>query len=346
MKKKDDFVDISSSSKSRNNLSNKKKSVKPVKKHYAIKAFICILSIMSIGIGGISIYAANYVFGNITTNSITKDREELGIAEDTASVDNITNIALFGIDSRGTNFTGRADTIIVLTIDEINKKVKMTSILRDSRVYMGEDYYTDTGWDKINHAYNYGPEFAIKVINSNFGLDIQDYVTVNFHSVENIVNALGGIDLEITAAEAEVINGLLVYSDPVPSSGGYVHLNGEQALSYSRIRVIDNDSARVERQYKVMSALVDKIVEMPVSEYPAIISELSSYVELSLDVTEILSYTPFVASGFEMENIHVPDYEFDNPGSGYFEGGGWMWDYDLDAASDRIAEFIYGEFAE
>ncbi len=318
----------------------------PVKKKrrgifIAIKILICFISVISISLGGLSIYAANYVFSNLTTNPITKDKEELGITEGTVSVESITNIAIFGVDSLGNSFSGRSDTIMILTIDEIHKKVKITSILRDSRVYMGEDYYTYSGWDKINHAYNYGPEFALKVLNTNFGLDIQDYVTVNFNSVESIVDAMGGVEVEITSDEAYFINIMLKNSDYVPYNGGLVHLNGEQALCYSRNRTLGGDQERVRRQYDIIEALANKVLEMSATDYPGVINELSEYVELSLDVTEILSFTPFVVGGFEMESIHVPDYEFENPDQGLYENDLSMWSYDLEAAAQRINEFIY-----
>ena len=141
------------------------------------------------------------------------DKEELGITKEaqaqTEQAAGITNIALFGVDARSYDgtFSGRSDAIMVLTIDNEHGKIKLTSILRDVRVYIGEECAYDSGYDKLNHAYAYGgPELAIKTINQNFGLNIEDYVTVNFAAMAEIVDAFGGVDIEVTDGEISELN--------------------------------------------------------------------------------------------------------------------------------------------
>ncbi|MFI3205911.1 MAG: LCP family protein [Clostridia bacterium] len=336
------FEDINSYTDDTNKKKKKKK--KKRNRHIILKTLICFISVILIGAGGLSLYAAHFVFSELNTTVITKDKEELGITEGTVTVENITNIALFGVDSRSTtSFSGLSDVIMILTIDEIHNTVKMSSILRDSRVYMGDDYsWTSTNYDKINHAYSYGgAEYAIKVINQNFNLDIEDYITVNFAYMADIVDYFGGVDIDITSDEAYYINVHLISGSNVSTAGGMTHLTGAQAVSFARNRTIGGDEARAERQRKVLEELILKIQETPVTDYPTMISELSYMVELSLDATEILAFTPFVAEGFEITSASFPDTDIDDAYTDIFENSASMWSYDLEAAAERMKEFIY-----
>ena len=345
-----EFEDVSSFS-SRSAYKKSRRSKK--KKHKGLKAFICFLCVLLLLVGGGMLFISNYLLGGLKTTSITKDREELGISSDTVSDPKITNIALFGVDSRGDDFSGRSDAIIILSIDEIHQKVKMTSLLRDSRVYMGDDYgYTDTGYDKLNHAYAYGgAEYAIRVINQNYGLDIENYVTVNFNKLAGIVDAVGGIDIEITEAEAEQINinleDLAVNDDSVNVldsdyiyESGAVHLNGNQAVAYSRIRNLDSDGVRAERQQTVIAAVMTRMTTMSKLEYPSMISNLSSLCETSLGTGEIMGFIPFAMGGFTIEHLVIPG-EYEGQDSDYMENGGWMWTYDTSVAAEHLRSFIY-----
>ena len=157
---------------------------------------------------------------SVDTSDLSINYEEI---QEFENHEEIINIALFGIDSED-GVAGRSDAIMVATIDPIHNKLKLTSIMRDSYVNI-----PDKGMDKINHAYAFGgPQLAIKTINENFGLDIADYMSVNFTSLPVIIDILGGVEINITDEEVPHIPG-------VTSAGTYT-LNGDQALSYSRIR--------------------------------------------------------------------------------------------------------------
>lgn len=117
----------------------------------------------------------------------------------------VTNIALFGVDSREDNDIGRSDALMILSIDRVHNKNKITSIARDT--YVTVDGYGQT---KINHAYAYeGPELAIKTINENFDMNIQGFVTVNFSQLAEIIDYLGGINIAVTEEERQVSNRLI-----------------------------------------------------------------------------------------------------------------------------------------
>ena len=188
--RRDEFQDISSYSSKQAYKKNQKK-----KKRTGLKVFLSFICVILVLVGGVMIYASTVLLGDLKTTTITKDKTELGISEETKSEAGITNIALFGVDARdydGGTFAGRSDAIMVMSIDNVHHKVKLTSIMRDVRVYMGDGSPYDSGYDKLNHAYMYGgPEQAIRTINQNFGLDIQDYVTVNFASMAKIVDESG-----------------------------------------------------------------------------------------------------------------------------------------------------------
>lgn len=350
-KRRETFEDISSYSSNQAYRRNQKK-----KKRTGLKVFLGILFTLFITVGGILVYASSVLLGELTTTDITKDPQKLGITEETHTQKGITNIALFGVDTRSETgvFTGRSDAIMVLTVDTVHNKIKFTSLLRDTRVYIGEECSYDSGYDKLNHAYAYGgPELAIRTINQNFGLDIKDYITVNFAGMAQIVDAFGGVDLEVTDEEIEQININLsnlqqqnpdaLSSDDVEfldCSAGLVHLNGDQAVAYGRIRKIDSDNRRAERQQEVLSALVDKISTISPLEYPSLITKLAPLCEMSLSMSDVMQMAPILVSGFTIERLSIPS-EDEEPDSDYCEGGGWMWLYDLEQAGAHMRDFIY-----
>ena len=178
-----------------------------------------------------------------------------------------------------------------------------------------------------------GPESAIRVINQNFKLDITDYVTVNFNKLASIVDAFNGIDIEITEGEMGEINknlSTLMEEDSTVSitdadqltEYGEVHLNGNQAVAYARIRNIGDDNGRAERQ-------------------PGMINQLSHLCETSMNVPSVMGFIPFALGGFSIEKLLIPgDYEgFDS--SEDMENGAWMWLTDTDLAAQHLQEFIY-----
>lgn len=341
-KKNNQFEDIGSFSSKQEYKKTRKKSSKAIA---ALKVFICFLSVILIVVGGGLVYVADNMVSELNTVSISKDKDDLGINEGAFDEEGVTNIALFGVDTRNSSsYSGRSDVIMIVSIDEVNNKIKMTSILRDSRVYMGDGYVgTSSNYDKINHAYVYGgAELAIKVINTNYNLNIEDYVTVNFSSTADIIDAFGGVDIEITQAEMVEINKNLGETSPSDtiSSYGNVHLDGDQAVAYGRIRSIGGDDGRAGRQQYVLTELFNKLLEMDSSSYLGLISEVCGFCETSLSVETVATFIPFVVEGFTIEKITIPDQDVEGYSSGYMENGGWMWTYDTDVAAQHIYDFV------
>lgn len=239
-------------------------------------------------IGSLSIFIilifSAYFLAMSTLNKVSKvelDKTDLGIDKQIQEkVENkkITNIALFGIDQVD-NSPGRSDAIMIATFDEVHNKLKLTSIMRDSYVNI-----PNRGYDKINHAYAFGKDqLAIKTINQNFGLNIDNFVKVNFSNLEHIVDAVGGVKMEIKDFEIPGVS-----SAGITKAGTY-NLNGKQALAYSRIRKVDGDAERTERQRKVLTEVFNKVLDSGVTGLPSMMNKVLPYVETSLTNSDIVN---------------------------------------------------------
>ena len=179
--------------------------------------------------------------------------------------DGVINVLLIGNDSRENDESGRSDAMILLSISSKTKTVHITSLLRD--IYVEIPGY---GSNRLNAAYSYGgAELLMETIEANFDIEVNRYAQVNFEAFANLVDAVGGVDLELSNEEVRLVNGYLweynillgrpegtdYFAEDVE---GMVHLNGPQALSYCRNRYIGNDFGRTERQRKVLSAMIAK----------------------------------------------------------------------------------------
>ena len=239
---------------------------------------------------------------------IEVDKNDVGITEEVEEKlspysNSIINIALFGVDSADVS-TGRSDSIIIATIDTIHKKLKLTSVMRDSYVNI-----SGIGNDKINHAYAFGgPQLAIKTLNENFNLNIEDFVAVNFDSLPKIIDMIGGVTVDITSEEVSHIPGI--------SSAGTYNLNGAQALSYSRIRyATGGDYVRTERQRTILTKIFEKILTINPMKYPSLLNEVLPMVQTSLDYSKILEL------GTEVLKMGVTTLEQERfPLDGYCQG--------------------------
>lgn len=225
------------------------------------------------------------------------------------------NIALFGVDSRNGELGRgtRSDTIIIASINLDTQEIKLISVFRDTYLNLGNDSY-----NKCNTAYaNGGPEQAINMLNTNLDLDITDYVTVGFSGLIDAVNALGGVEMDVTDEEIKHLNNyqltmsekLGIEYTPVEHTGRQV-LNGLQATAYCRIRYTQgNDFRRAERQRDVLSAMMDKAKGATVGELTDMVNAILPEIQTSLDVNEILDmlgsvggYNVVASDGFPFEN--------------------------------------------
>lgn len=239
-----------------------------------------------------------------------------------------TNIALFGTDSReGAAENGepvRSDTIIVASLNNETKEVKLVSVYRDTMLEQEGQHY-----DKANVAYAQGgPEEAVNMLNRNLDLDIEDYVSVNFLAMADVVDALDGVDIELTDEEVVHMNNYCVETSEVtgksyeriePEVGGTYHLNGVQAVSYARIRyTAGGDFTRTERQRLLIEKGVEKAKDAGIVKINEIIDAVLPEVSTSLSASEILQmavgvfdYTLGDSKGFPFDSAtpeSVPGY--------------------------------------
>lgn len=314
---------------------NKNKNKKFFHKFVDTKWKVALLIVLGLlAFAGIAAFVyAQVLLGSMEKVEIATSNEELGISEEVNAYHNqvsgITNIAFYGIDSfDGTK--GRSDSIMIITLDENTKKIKLTSIPRDSYVKI-----PGRGMDKINHAYAYGgPQLALNTLNSNFGLDIKYFATVNFTSLPKIINALGGISITVTDKEAGTN-----YIPRITKAGTY-QMSGEQALRFSRIRKIDNDFERSRRQRDVIEAIMNKMLSKSVSSYPKTLSTILPLVTTNMSSTDILSIGSMaVTKG--IKNIEQSRYPLAEMAGGKLINGVYYYVFDLAATKELLSKYIY-----
>lgn len=269
----------------------------------------------------------------------------------------VTNIALFGIDTRNMeSFSGNSDAIMVLSIDVKNHTVKIISIMRDTLVPIERN--GQTIYAKINSAYaRGGAALAVRTINMLFNLDITDYATVNFYGLAKIIDVVGGIEVELTEEEASIVNkmngDIPLYNDsaetntqPQIMGAGKYTLNGYQAVSYARIRKLENvwgtnnDYGRTDRQRYVMEQMFNKALTINSSKYPELIKAVLPYTVTSLSPDEILDFAlSMIPQKPTFQQARMPQNEYlMHAPSGSF---GSVVYYDLDFAATLIHEFLY-----
>lgn len=285
------------------------------------------------------------------------DTNDIGIDEELFSKDElgITNIALLGVDDNGTS-----DAIIIASIDTNSKKIKMISILRDSLVKVEpknkKSYYT-----KINEAYgNGGVETTLRAINSNFNLNVKDYISIKFDGLARIIDKIDGIDVNITAEESKHINGLIASTqghESCPQIEGYgdVRLNGIQAIEYARIRKKLNqngqrdDYGRTDRQRLVLETILKKVKQTPYNEIPDLIDTFLPYMKTSLSLNKILSLSKILKSDeLSISQTRVPMVEYTiNEGYNHTVNGTSKSTvyYNLKYAGKLINAFIYDDIS-
>lgn len=273
-------------------------------------------------------FGAYKYINRIKTVQLKGTNEELGISSETeekSKKENITNILLLGID----NQENASDAMMVFSLDKDTNTAKLTSIMRDLSVNLGPNAEKH----KINYAYNVGGvEESVKVVNREFDLDINKYVKVSFDGLVDVIDYIGGININITESERKIIGA---------SKSGNVTLNGKQALAYSRIRKIDNDYQRTSRQRKVLMAIFNKAKSISVSSYPKALSDLSSNVETNLSTFELLDLAKAVMSlsSDDLEGFRIP---IDGTSHDSMDKGIYYLEWDRAANKKAIHDFIYG----
>ena len=361
--KKNNLVDISSNSQIRK-VYNKKGRVKRI---------LCIFFSIIFLIGGSGMIYVYSLLNSLNYKEIKDDPDST--SPTAATVNNsgdvsgftveegellqdskVLNVMLFGEDNHDADEKGRSDTMIMLSIDNRHKKLKLTSFQRDTYVYIpGHDY------DTINASYTLGgAKLSIQTIEANFGIKVDRYAVVDFDSFKKIIETLGGVDIELSQDEIDYINYQMYKNGQVESpktitdAPGIVHLNGQEALWYARNRGLSkgedgneigidgDDWDRTSRQRKLLETIFDSMKEADIGQIVSIVSSIGPLVTTNLKKDEI---TALVTRAMTYLQYDVEQYYVPEEGLWYYDdntpAGSAIRISDMEAQRKKFAEFIY-----
>lgn len=294
------------------------------------------------------LYSAVAMIGILGMNRVsTGDR---GVTSGSMDAAYVKSVLVIGTDTRDPNEErGRSDSMILVSLNSRTDQIYMTSFMRDA--YVDIPGY---GSDKLNAAYSYGgPELLMDTLEENFDVHIDDYVMITFAACAAMIDAVGGVELEISDREAEAVNEILISEvneimgddreDDLLDGGGKLTLDGKQALSYSRIRYVGNaDFERTERQRTVMSQVMSKVKGNPFRLLPVCMGALPK-MTTNMSALGLYGYaltTPFKLATYDMQQQRVPA---DGTFQGADVGGQSVLEIDLDAAKQQLQSTVFAE---
>lgn len=282
------------------------------------------------------------------TGNIDKDEVNIELDSQTAeALEGFTNIALFGLDNRQTgNYDGgNSDTIMIASIDNDTKQVKLISVYRDTFLNVKDDTYA-----KINSAYAYGgPKNAIAALNKNLNLDIVNYVAVDFGAVVEAIDLLDGIELTLTDQEVQIMNDNYIdeinkvtgHKSGKLSSGGTYTVDGVQALAYCRIRyTAGDDFKRTERQRTVLTKMIEKAQGSSISTVSSLIDSMLGDISTSFTGKELLA---LVSSVMDYKLADTHGWPFELCTGSYGSKGSLVVATDLETNVKELHEYLFGE---
>ena len=257
------------------------------------KIVMAVFLVIALSIGGVlGYYDAKLEASGTPKGNLSK----VDVGDDVKFDNDVVNILLVGSDRRSDETeAGRSDSSMIATINMKTKELKLTSLMRDMYVDIpGRD------GNRLNAAYSFGgPELLLETVKQNLGIEVNRYAVVNFQAFANLVDAVNGVDLELTNEEVKWVNaylneynelrGMPMETDYLDTSlSGMIHLNGAQSLAYSRNRFIGTDFGRTERQRKVLSAVMKKLPAALVTNPNGLINGLFPNLTTNLTQTECL----------------------------------------------------------
>lgn len=316
------------------------------KKNKVILFAVEIIVLVALLIGLLVYSKLNKVESGI--GNIDKDEVNIELDSQTAeALEGFTNIALFGLDNRQTgNYDGgNSDTIMIASIDNDTKQVKLVSVYRDTFLNVKDDTYA-----KINSAYAYGgPKNAIAALNKNLNLDIVNYVAVDFGAVVEAIDLLDGIELTLTDQEVQIMNDNYIdeinkvtgHKSGKLSSGGTYTVDGVQALAYCRIRyTAGDDFKRTERQRTVLTKMIEKAQGSSISTVSSLIDSMLGDISTSFTGKELLA---LVSSVMDYKLADTHGWPFELCTGSYGSKGSLVVATDLETNVKELHEYLFGE---
>lgn len=274
------------------------------------------------------------------------DEKKLDVYKDTGPY---TNIALFGLDSREGELEGgvQSDTIMIASINNETNDVKLVSVYRDTLLQQKDGTY-----EKANSAYTRGgPEEAISLLNRNFDLDIRNYVSVNFNALVDVIDLLGGLEIEMTQEEAYYCNGYAFETAQVTGKemtqikekAGTQLLDGVHAVGYARIRYTEgNDFKRTERQRIVLEKVVEKAKKASFTTLNKIIDEVFPQVSTSFSSADLLGFAAN-AMNYNIVNTSGFPFEVTTSDNVLHHSGSYVVPIDFSSNVSRLHEYLFDE---
>lgn len=317
------------------------------------RRMLLVVELLLLLVLAVGVYAASK-YDLLEVNPIEKSDVLMndGIA-DNKVMKEYTNIALFGIDSRDESLEegNRSDTMIVASINNKTKEIKLVSVYRDTYLMIPKEERT---YDKANLAYYYGGAvMAIDELNLNLDLNITDYVAVNFSALIDTIDALGGIDIEITEKECFYINGYMTETAEITgkekvelNESGLVHLNGMQATAFCRIRYVptvngtNDDYGRTERQRVVIRKIAEKAKRTDIVTLNKLVNVVLPNISTSLSAKEILG---LIAGITKYELVDNTGFPFEKQGKDMGSKGDCVVAVDLESNVKKLHQFLFGE---
>lgn len=309
------------------------------------KKIAVILSSTLLGVLAIGTVILASKLSKIETTEL--NAENLNISDEVEHETGYVNVALFGLDSRENDLGkgNRSDTIMIASLNRETKEVKLVSVFRDTLLEL-----EDGSYNKANAAYAFGgPEEAVSMLNRNLDMNIEKYVTVNFNALVDVIDALGGLDVTMTAEEVGHMNNYCVETSKVtgkdyeridPQEAGTYHLNGVQAVSYSRIRyTAGGDFLRSARQRTILMMIADKAKTMGISELNKIADDVFPQISTNFTLTEMLGYLKDIADYKIGETIGFPE---DNTTDTLNEVGSVVIPNSLTQSVQDLHQFLFG----
>jgi LCP family protein required for cell wall assembly len=275
------------------------------------------------------------------------------------SSSHVLNVMLIGEDTRGEEILDedtRADAAILVSVNIDTKQITLTSILRDTYTYWettkGDESTGQFG--KINGAMSTGDINAyINCVENMYKINIDNYVIVNFDSFESIIDSLGGVTLELTSAEINEINnhqkryGNVTIEKTFDGNSGKIKLTGEQALAYCRIRKLDSDNARADRQKTCLVEIFDEAKDSSSVKLLKVINSLVPYVKTGFSTSDIVQIAKYAFSqgwlDFDVQMTTVPESRIEESGAGGIYYGAWCWKSDFPQDAYNLQMKIYGK---
>ena len=271
----------------------------------------------------------------------------------------VYNVLLVGEDTRGKDVLDkgtRADSAIIASVNVDTKQITLTSVLRDAYTYFETkpgDESTGT-FDKINAAMSKGDIDAyINCVERMYKINIDNYVIINFDAFESVIDELGGVTLELTSKEIREINnhpgtyGNVTIEKTFDGTKGKIKLNGKQALAYCRIRHIDSDNARADRQKTTLMEIFSKVKGSSKTEMIRVVKKLLPYTKMDMGMDTVLNIASDAFSqgwmNYAIKMTSVPNYRINEKGAGGKYFGAWMWKSDFPQDAYYLQYVLYGK---